>query len=154
MHCIREIIPQVDRLIIVIGSAQQSHTNNNPFTAGERVTMITRTLIANKVDMSKVNIIPVPDINENSLWVHRIYEYCPDFDVVFTNSPLAKRLFDELGLDVKSISSYVRYSHEGTHIRNEMHYNDGWAQFVPDEVAKFINEIRGIDRMRALTNED
>ncbi|HIQ38838.1 MAG TPA: nicotinamide-nucleotide adenylyltransferase, partial [Methanothermococcus okinawensis] len=41
LSIIEEISKEVDELIIGIGSAQKSHTLNDPFTAGERIMMIT-----------------------------------------------------------------------------------------------------------------
>ncbi|EQD45121.1 nicotinamide-nucleotide adenylyltransferase, partial [mine drainage metagenome] len=36
LHVIKEILSQYSSVIIGIGSAQYSHTMENPFTAGER----------------------------------------------------------------------------------------------------------------------
>ncbi|MEM3596417.1 MAG: adenylyltransferase/cytidyltransferase family protein, partial [Candidatus Bathyarchaeia archaeon] len=40
LEVVRSILNRADELIIAIGSSQYSHTRRNPFTAGERVTMI------------------------------------------------------------------------------------------------------------------
>src|SRR5437870_10806299 len=40
LKAVKYILGRVDELIIVVGSAQHSHTLDNPFTAGERITMI------------------------------------------------------------------------------------------------------------------
>ena len=37
---IKRLVEEVDELIIGIGSAQLSHTIDNPFTGGERVLMM------------------------------------------------------------------------------------------------------------------
>ena len=41
---LEHIAREVDEIVIGIGSAQLSHLPDNPFTAGERVLMITRAL--------------------------------------------------------------------------------------------------------------
>jgi len=41
---LEHIAGKVDEIIIGVGSAQLSHQIDNPFTAGERVLMITRSL--------------------------------------------------------------------------------------------------------------
>ena len=41
---IKEIASQVDKLIIGIGSAQESHTFDDPFTAGQRHLMLSESL--------------------------------------------------------------------------------------------------------------
>ena len=40
LEAVRYILTQVDDLVIVVGSAQHSHTMEDPFTGGERITMI------------------------------------------------------------------------------------------------------------------
>jgi Nicotinamide mononucleotide adenylyltransferase len=62
-------LQRVDELIIVIGSAQESHTLSNPFTAGERMEMIRRALEGSNIDLSLIYFVPVPDILMNSVWV-------------------------------------------------------------------------------------
>ena len=40
LESIKNILTQVDEVIIVVGSAQLCYQIQNPFTAGERITMI------------------------------------------------------------------------------------------------------------------
>ena len=42
---ILKTLEEVDEIIIGVGSAQMSHTTNDPFTAGERIMMIKRFLV-------------------------------------------------------------------------------------------------------------
>ena len=86
---IQVIAEKVDEIIIGIGSAQQSHQTNNPFTAGERVLMVSQAV--EKLD-AKTHIIPIEDIHRNSLWSYKkknnnknkdykcITEYAPTHD--------------------------------------------------------------------------
>jgi len=58
-----------DELIIVIGSSQASYEPENPFTGGERLSMIKDSLNADsKIDCKKTLIIPIPDTNAHSTW--------------------------------------------------------------------------------------
>src|SRR6266700_8062812 len=50
LQAIKYILGRVDDLIILVGSAQHSHTHENPFTAVERITMIRRALKDAKID--------------------------------------------------------------------------------------------------------
>jgi nicotinamide-nucleotide adenylyltransferase len=56
----------VDEIVIGVGSAQQSHQIDNPFTAGERVLMITHAL---EEIGCPIYVIPIEDIQRNALWV-------------------------------------------------------------------------------------
>ena len=49
-NAIKKILAKVDELIIVIGSAKQSHEQSNPFTAGERIEMISEALKAEGIN--------------------------------------------------------------------------------------------------------
>jgi nicotinamide-nucleotide adenylyltransferase len=37
---LQKIVEEVDEIVVGLGSAQASHTLDNPFTAGERISMI------------------------------------------------------------------------------------------------------------------
>ncbi len=58
LKSIEQILNEVDEIIIAIGSAQYSHSMNNPFTAGERVMMVHAALREYNFDLSRVFIIP------------------------------------------------------------------------------------------------
>jgi nicotinamide-nucleotide adenylyltransferase len=148
---IDRITKEADELIIGIGSAQLSHDLENPFTAGERVLMITRALEGlNK----PFYVIPIEDIKRNALWVAHIISMTPPFETVYTSNPLVIRLFSEVGMPVCSPSMFERESHSGTSIRERMRAGEPWEHLVPEPVAKVIAEVHGIDRIRDLDRED
>ncbi|MDD3454709.1 MAG: adenylyltransferase/cytidyltransferase family protein, partial [Methanobacteriales archaeon] len=49
LEVIKRILGEVDELIICIGSAQLSHSLRDPFTAGERIMMVTKALSENNI---------------------------------------------------------------------------------------------------------
>jgi nicotinamide-nucleotide adenylyltransferase len=55
----KDILEEVDELIVVIGSAQYSHTIENPFTSGERMMMIREALREAQVPAERYWIVPV-----------------------------------------------------------------------------------------------
>lgn len=69
LQVIKRILEEVEEVIIGIGSAQLSHTIKDPFTAGERMMMLSKALAENGIPASNYYIIPVQDIECNSLWV-------------------------------------------------------------------------------------
>jgi len=150
---IKNIVNEVDELIIGIGSAQESHSFENPFTAGERVWMISAALDELKVD-KKIFIIPLEDIKRNSLWVAHVKEMVPPFDVVFSNNPLVKRLFKEAGVEVRGTVMYNRVEYQGTEIRKKMINGENWKKYVPRAVAEIIESIDGINRIKEIIDKD
>ncbi|MCS7144864.1 MAG: nicotinamide-nucleotide adenylyltransferase [Archaeoglobaceae archaeon] len=150
---VKKILKEVDELIIGIGSAQESHTLENPFTAGERILMISRAIDELKTK-KKVYIIPLEDIYRNSLWVVHICSMTPQFDVVYTNNPLVYRLFKEANFKVVKTGMINRHEYQGTEIRKKMLEGDDWEKFVPKAVAEVIKEIGGIERIREIAGKD
>ncbi|PCN50075.1 nicotinamide-nucleotide adenylyltransferase [Candidatus Geothermarchaeota archaeon ex4572_27] len=153
LHALRWILERCDEVIIGVGSAQYSHRLDNVFTAGERIEMIRRVLVKEGV-LDRCLIVPIPDIGQHSLWVSVVLQYCPRFDVVYTNEPLTRRLFIEAGFKVEEIPRFNRELYDATRIRRLMAEGGDWESYVPSEVAAFIKEIGGVERVRDLLRSD
>lgn len=154
LQVIKDILKEMDEIVIVIGSAQYSHYLDNPFTAGERATMIRRALDEGKGSASKTWIIPVADVHVHMLWVAKVVGYTPKFSIVYSNEPLTRRLFSEAGHKVKSIPFHKRTIYSSTEIRQRMLTNEDWRTLVPKSIATYIQEIDGVERLRDLTKTD
>ncbi len=138
--------------IIAIGSAQISHTVENPFTAGERYEMIHAAATEKGID---VRILPLPDINRYAVWVAHVVSLAPPFDVVCTNNPLTDRLFREAGYRVEPQKMFDRHRFEGARIRRMMIEGDtGWKELVPPAAVEVIERVGGEERMRVLAGSD
>lgn len=136
LSVIRETLKKVDDLIIVIGSAEDSHTDRNPFTAGERFEMILSSL--SPEERKRTIIIPVRDVNRYSVWVTHIESYVPRFDVVFSNSDLTRSLFRQAGYRVSVTKAYNPKEYSATEIRKRILSGEKWKQLVPPPVAKIL----------------
>lgn len=154
LSAIRDVLKEVDELVAVIGSAQYSHTVNNPFTAGERLVMVRESLEECGVDCGRVWIVPVPDVHLHMMWVSSVEGYTPHFDVVFSNESLTRRLFMEAGYEIKSIRFFERKLYSSTEIREKMVRGENWEKLVPKSVVAIIREIDGVDRLRDLNKSD
>ena len=152
LQMVIDVAKSHDSIIIGIGSAQESHTLENPFTAGERHLMISRTLDNNGV----VNyfLVPIEDIHRNAVWVSHVESIAPPFQIVYTANPLTKRLFIEKGYIVRVPFLYDRKKFSGTEIRKRIIKNEGWEMLVPKEVMDVINEIDGVNRLKNLSESD
>ncbi len=152
---VKEIVKEVDELIIGIGSAQESHTLENPFTAGERILMVSKAIEEIDEDLKKrVYIIPLEDIYRNALWVSHVVSMVPPFKVVFSNNPLVVRLFKEAGFEVRRTKLYNREFLQGREIRRLMIEGGDWERYVPKSVAEVIKEVGGIERIREIARND
>ena len=131
LHCIKNVLSKVPEVIIAIGSAQFSYTLHNPFTAGERVTMLRLAMDEAKIDASKYYLIPVRDLRIHDLWVSHLVSQTPRFEIVFSNEPITSRLFKEAGFRVEPIAFYDREQYSATEIRERIVKGSGWEELVP-----------------------
>ena len=105
-----EIAGEVDELVLGIGSAGDSHTTRNPFTAGERVMMVTKAV--EDLDVTTY-VVPIEDLDRNAVWVSHVRSMTPRFDVAYSNNPLVVRLFEEAGVEVRGSPMFRRDVLEG-----------------------------------------
>lgn len=148
---VREIAEQVDELVVGIGSADASHTVRNPFTAGERMVMITQVL--SDVDVQQY-VVPLEDIERNAVWVSHVESMCPPFDVVYSNNPLVIRLFQEANYEVRDPPLIERSRLRGTDIREHIIDGETWQDRVPESVVGALEEIDGVERLRKIADSD
>jgi len=144
----KRILTDSDELVIGIGSAQYSHTPDDPFTAGERFEMIRRALEAEK--LTHWIALPLTDTGVHATWVAHVTSQVPQCDHVCTNSPLVRRLFEERGWKVIELPLWERGTHSGTEARRRMREAGDWRSLLPPAVAAYLTLIRGIDRVREI----
>ncbi len=135
---------EAEKVIIGIGSSQESHTQENPFTASERRDMIERSLKT----FNRYEIIDIPDINNDQIWVSHVKRISPKFDVVYTNAEHERELFGEAGFDVEVPPFYSRDMYSGTRIRNRIALDERWTQLVPQGTIEVIKKVDGVRRIK------
>ncbi|MBP1922747.1 nicotinamide-nucleotide adenylyltransferase [Halorubrum alkaliphilum] len=150
-HMVEEIVDEVDELVLGIGSAGDSHTTRNPFTAGERVMMVTKAV--EELDATTY-VVPIEDLDRNSVWVSHVRSMTPRFDVAYSNNPLVVRLFEEAGVEVRGSPMFRREVLEGAELRERIIHGRDWADLVPETVADVIREIDGAERIRRIAETD
>lgn len=154
LEAIRHILGEVDDLIVVVGSAQHSHTIENPFTAGERITMIRLALKEANMGSSKYFIVPLPDWDIHKVWVAHLLSQTPAFQIAYTNEPLTGRLLKEAGIKVEHIPFHHREKFSATEVRKRLLAGENWEELVPRSVAKYLQQIDGVERMREISQSD
>ena len=148
---LEHIAGEVDEIIIGVGSAQLSHQADNPFTAGERVLMITRSLAGIGCPLY---VIPIEDIQRNALWVAHVRSMTPPFETCYSSNPLVVQLFSEAGVRVQSPAMYERETLSGTEIRRRMLSGESWKPLVPSPVVQVLREINGTGRLRQIARDE
>ncbi len=147
---IKKILSEADELIIVVGSSQHRDAEDNPFSADVRAEMIRRVLEAEGI--SSVQIFKVPDIGDDNRYPGHVMEHVPSFDVVYSGNSLVQRLFGAAGKEVRKISLIKRDEYSGTEIRRRMAAGEEWKHLVPEAVVKYLNEIKGVERVKKFSS--
>jgi nicotinamide-nucleotide adenylyltransferase len=145
------IADEIDELVLGIGSAGDSHTLRNPFTAGERIMMITKAV--EEFDL-RTYVVPIEDLERHSVWVSHVQSMSPTFDFAYSNNPLVVQLFDEAGIEVRHSPMFDRDRLEGSEIRELMADGDPWRDRVPGAVVEVIEECNGIKRIQRIAESD
>ncbi|MFH1390794.1 MAG: nicotinamide-nucleotide adenylyltransferase [Candidatus Diapherotrites archaeon] len=145
-------LKKVDEMIIVVGSSKESFQPENPFTAGERIEMIGAALHEEKI-FEKCYIVPVEDIKEYALWTQRIKSFCPRFDIVFSNNPLVKELFEADGYKVERLVSDNGHI-DSTTARDKILNNSSLDGLVPKSVENYLKKINAQKRIRSILEDE
>ncbi len=132
LDAVRQIFADnIEFLIIGIGSAEQNLTPDNPFTAGERFTIIRQSLIAAGIDPALFTIVPVRNINNYALWPRHTELLVPEFSRVYSGSPLVRHLFEQYSnKQVVALNDTTGIS--ATLVRQSiLDQDDLWQRMVP-----------------------
>lgn len=146
---IKLALKECNKIIIAIGSSQESATKDNPFSYEERKDMIEAALKAHKI--LNYDIIPVPDINNDREWVDHVKKLIPEFDIVYTGNDFTEELFKEKNIKLKKIKLIPDIS--ATEIRKRILKGNDWKELVPKEVADYIEKIDGIERIKEINQK-
>ncbi len=148
-NAIKKLLKKYGEVVVVIGSSEDSYSRENPFTCGERIEMIRASFP--KSDIVKLVIVPVPDVNDNRIWVDHLMMHVPEIHNVYSNNQLVKMLFSQHGILVKSIEFRERDRKEGEAIRKLMaENNEEWRKDVPKKVAEYLDSIEADKRIRKI----
>lgn len=160
---VKRVLKKTDELIIAIGSSQYSYIFKDPFTAGERITMIHDTLVGEKVDLSKVYIIPISNIENNAIWLAYLQAMVPEFDVVYSGNEFVSTLIrdniitskkQKLDLEIRNPIFKMKKEYNGENIRNLIKSGQKWHHLVPPQVAHIIEMIDGANRIKVISRTD
>ncbi|MDH7518085.1 MAG: nicotinamide-nucleotide adenylyltransferase [Candidatus Thermoplasmatota archaeon] len=150
LNVIKNVSKKYDEIIIGLGSSQYSNSLENPFSSDERKEMIKKSL--EQIGVKNYRIELIPDIHDLPRWASYVSSIVTDFDVVITNSPLTKQLFEEKGYKVEQTAILDRKKYSGKEIRRRIIKDEPWADLVPEPVVKIIKKIDGVNRLKKLSN--
>jgi nicotinamide-nucleotide adenylyltransferase len=148
----KQILKDCNELIIAVGSSQFNFTFSNPFTAGERVYFIHQSLLEAKIDLSKVYVVPILNLENNAIWVQHLKSMLPKFNLVYSGNKFVQELLSSGSetFNVQTPHFYDSSNCNGTNIRMNIVMDKEWKQYVPDAVSRIISEFNGVHRIKVL----
>jgi nicotinamide-nucleotide adenylyltransferase len=161
IELIKKILGRVDSLIIVIGASQYKNTKRNPFSGCERKKMLEAYLREEGVDIDRVRIIPLPDIEASiEKAVKYVIRNVPRFNVAFSTYEIKEqrdwtknevdRIFAEemKKRNIRIVKLRRTGTLSSTRIRDAIAYGNEWEHLTGKSVAGIIKSLDGINRIR------
>ena len=145
LNDIKNALKEVDELVIGVGSSDEKHTKDNPFTVKERIEMMDLVLPNN--DIQNYTVFPIPDFHDDKRWVEHIETLVPEFDLVYTGNKWTEKCFKKK-YKVKKVKIIKGIS--STIIRHKIIKNKNWQSLVPKEVVDFISKIKGVEKVKKI----
>ncbi len=137
LRIIKKAAKENKKVIIAIGSAQHSGTEENPFSGIERKKMIIKTL--KEEGIKNCRTVLIKDIHCDGSWVSHVRRHAGMFDVVYAaESRKTSELFRKAGYKV--ISTKRLYGISSTEIRERMREGKDWKRLVPKAVKKYLKK--------------
>ncbi|HSB47216.1 MAG TPA: nicotinamide-nucleotide adenylyltransferase [Candidatus Bilamarchaeum sp.] len=148
-YAVKKLLKKYREVVIVVGSSEDAYTPENPFTCGERLEMLRACF--SKSDLARMIIVPVPDVNDNRIWVDHVFMHIPRIEEVYSNNALVKMLFSKHGILVNGIEFYDRGPKEGSNIRKMIADSDrSWIKHVPKQAVEIMDLIGAEERIKKI----
>ena len=115
--------------------------------------LIKRALLDEELPLEKIDIIPIPDININPLWIAHLKSYVPYFEKAYTHNPLVQRLMRDSGIIIDETTLLERSSYSANHVRDLIRWNnEEWTTLVPRGVVDIMKEFKWDERIKEVGN--
>lgn len=143
LYSLNKCLELADRVIVGIGSSQESGTENNPWDYEARKEMVDSLPGVAR----KVQIVAIPDVHDDIKWGNLIREIIEQAGYKFSdvvgvgNNEWTNRIFRNIGIVVYETGLYMRDELEGIKIRALMRdQNNSWKLRVPKTVVKCLEQ--------------
>jgi len=147
MNIIKTLLRRVDKLIVVIGSAEKINEKENPFSGKERVKMMKAYLKEEGIPECKVKIYTLRDKKSWKGAIDNLLKTCK-FDVLFTNKKIIMKKVDNR-IKIETFNRTGKSGRiSGTRIRNAINKDKEWEHLTGISVAGLIKKMNGIQRIK------
>lgn len=148
LEVLRAAVGSAKEVVVVVGSAQRSHTTKNPLTAGERIEALSAMLKDEGLDVA--HLVPVMDLDQYHLWVSHVEAHVPRFDLVVSASPMTLHLFSKAGYPTKRVELVQRERLSGTRVRQGLFEGKDVSSSVTPGVLRLLQGKEIQARLQAI----
>lgn len=140
LYSLKKCLEVAEKVVVAVGSSQESSTENNPWGYKIRKTMICAVVTKAGLQPKIQRICSCPDNPSDKVWLSDISRRAGKFDVVVSNNPWVLSIMKEAGYAVIESGLFNRDELEGQKIRGMMRSgDDNWKLRVPEEVISQID---------------
>ena len=150
LEVIKKILKENDKIVIAIGSSQESNTKENPFSAEERKGMIDAVMKSHKI--KNYETAEIPDFFDDGKWCGYIKENIKGIDAAYSGNNIVLNCLKSRGFSVEKIKLIDDLN--STRIREKISNGADWQKDVPKEVIKFLAKIDGAERIMRLYSKE
>jgi len=144
------LLERFEEVVVCIGMASESFTWRNPFTAGERLLMIRRSLVERGVDLSRIITVTAPTLEVNTSSLYYMLELAPPVDAIATANPVVRMIAAHMGVRCVCPPLLERNRLRGSVVRRLIALGGDWRSLVPSGTASVIEEVDGVERLKRL----
>ena len=130
LFALKWIAKQSSRVYVVIGSSQEKKTEDNPFSARERLAMM-RAVLAKEKLAQKCKVHLLSDIPNDYEWVSYLDAHIPHYDICYSNNALVLKLMRRSGKKVMRVPLVARKKYRGALVRERIKEGKEWKTRVP-----------------------
>lgn len=134
LQAVVDILSRHKNILIVVGSSQEFGTDKNPYNFEIRENLIVQALNLRGIDLNRVLIVPLPDINDDAQWVQYMVDSVPSFGKVYTGNENTKLLFENDGRFKVEMVNFLQ-GINATMIREKISHGQDIQEFLPYDQA-------------------
>ncbi len=150
LSALKQGLQIVDKIILVIGSANKNFSLDNPLTIDERLEIL-KTVINTEKLKNKIKLLTtVDDIADNLAWADKLIHDLPPFQVVIGNNNLNNLLFSYRKIDLFHPKLTQREAFQGQIIRQKVIKGQKWQHLVPEATLPLLKKFGFKKRLRSL----
>ena len=155
---VRRAASLAETVVVLLGSSNRIRGQRNPWTFEERKSLVKAFLTANKIDLERVRILPLPDrVYDLNAWLTQVQGLVKH---ALFDRPLASRIAiaghaSDNSADYKDLFPQWTFlpmpgakEIEATHLRDKylaggVNFDDWWKARAPETTIEFLHSFRG-----------